>query len=305
MKFSIIIPVYNAAEYLRECLDSLLQDEREGVEVIAIDDGSTDQSPAILDEYASRYANVRVTHKANEGVSVARNLGIEQATGDYIIFVDADDWVTRDYFSVLWGSCERADLTFFPMTYCYEDGSRATFQFGHGVWTRREDMEAVVRYLIHNDAHHNFYGFTWDKAFRREVIEAHHIRFQQGLFVSEDEIFTNDYLAVAQSMQVVPQAIYNYRWKPVGLTHAKKPLAQFTALADAELRFGESAASDEMRKFVKGRAVEFALGSVMHSSGALNVVKRLWTSYRYAKRHSAWFPWTQAALNVLRWVKRK
>jgi glycosyltransferase involved in cell wall biosynthesis len=98
MLISVIVPVYNVKEYLAKCLQSILEQTYKNIELICVDDGSTDGSGAICDEYAERDARVRVAHKVNGGVSSARNAGIELAQGDYIAFVDSDDWLDLDYF---------------------------------------------------------------------------------------------------------------------------------------------------------------------------------------------------------------
>ena len=88
---SVILPVYNNVQYLEECLDSVLTEKRLSIEIVAIDDGSTDGSEQILDEYAGKYENIRVFHQENSGVSIARNLGLEKAKGEYICYLDSDD----------------------------------------------------------------------------------------------------------------------------------------------------------------------------------------------------------------------
>lgn len=100
-KISVIIPVFNTKEYLPRCLTSVLMNTYRNLEIICIDDGSTDGSAEILDEFARSDARVRIIHKNNEGVSAARNMGLKLATGDFIAFIDSDDWVHRQYFEVL------------------------------------------------------------------------------------------------------------------------------------------------------------------------------------------------------------
>lgn len=101
MKLSIVVPVYNTAEYLCECIDSLLFQTRQADEILLIDDGSTDNSGLICDQYAEQYPNVLTFHKKNEGLGYTRNYGIKHATGDYILFVDSDDYLSNDYLSTM------------------------------------------------------------------------------------------------------------------------------------------------------------------------------------------------------------
>ena len=101
MKISVIIPVYNTAEYLPRCLDSVLQNTYQNLEIICVNDGSTDDSAAVLKRYAESDSRIIVVNKINEGVSAARNIGLDIATGSFVAFIDSDDWVHSKYFEVM------------------------------------------------------------------------------------------------------------------------------------------------------------------------------------------------------------
>ena len=107
IKISIIVPVYNVEKYLRECLDSLINQTLEDIEIICVNDGSTDSSPQILEEYASRDSRIRVFHQENQGVSVAYNYGIKQVKGKYFTIVDSDDWIREDSCELLYETIEK------------------------------------------------------------------------------------------------------------------------------------------------------------------------------------------------------
>lgn len=96
IKFSIIVPVYNVERYLSRCIESLINQTYSNIEILLIDDGSSDQSPEICDEYSKKYGNIVVYHKKNGGLSDARNYGLERASGEYILFVDSDDYINKD-----------------------------------------------------------------------------------------------------------------------------------------------------------------------------------------------------------------
>ena len=112
VKVSIIVPVYNVEKYLRKCLDSLVNQTLKDIEIICINDGSTDDSLNILQEYAREHHNVVVIDQENQGVSIARNNGINKAQGDYIGFVDPDDWVEPDMFKILYEKAEENKNSF-------------------------------------------------------------------------------------------------------------------------------------------------------------------------------------------------
>ena len=123
-KITVIIPIYNAEKYLERCVNSVLAQTQTDLEIILIDDGSSDNSPMICDSYASKNDNVSVIHQKNAGVSAARNVGIETATGKYIGFVDSDDWIEPKMFERLLSEAERteSDVVMCDATTVYEDG---------------------------------------------------------------------------------------------------------------------------------------------------------------------------------------
>ena len=105
VRISVIIPIYNVERYIRECLQSVARQSFSAYEVLMVDDGSTDRSGRIAQEYADRYSRFRLIHKENGGLSSARNAGLEQAKGMYVCFVDADDYITEDYLCRLYENC--------------------------------------------------------------------------------------------------------------------------------------------------------------------------------------------------------
>ena len=125
---SIIVPVYNAEKYLRRCIDSILSQSLTDFELILIDDGSTDRSPLICDEYATRDKRIRLIHKKNDGVSAARNDGIDIAQGEFITFVDSDDWVDEVYLYTLL-QYKQYDIVFFSHRLIFDDGYTSEFIF--------------------------------------------------------------------------------------------------------------------------------------------------------------------------------
>ena len=230
---SIIIPVYNAENYLRRCIDSVLSQSFTDFELILVDDGSKDKSPQICDEYASQDTRVRVIHKANGGVSAARNDGLDIAKGEYITFIDSDDWVEREYLETL-SNYRDYDIVFFSHRLIYEDGYISEFLFEAKEGDKQNIWE-IVASLRKNAVGSNFYGYTWNKMFRRDIIEKYKIRFIEGLRISEDEVYTLDYCTHAKSIKVLPLCLYNYRILGTGLTATKNSADEYKKLADSYL----------------------------------------------------------------------
>lgn len=196
MKLSIIVPVYNVEEYLPRCLDPLAEQSLGDYELILIDDGSTDGSGRICDEYARRYPGlVRVRHIDNGGQGRARNIGIELARGEYLGFVDSDDWVDLSMYEKL---CRRAEETGADVAVCdflakYEDG-------------REEYLPACVQ--AHRLASA---GSACNKVFHRDTVGD--IRFPEGLWY-EDFYFSARLLLASRRTEFIPEPLYFYRQAP-------------------------------------------------------------------------------------------
>lgn len=201
MKISIIIPVYNVAPYLRECLDSVLEPCRgvEGVDVeaVCVDDGSTDGSGAILDEYAAKDSRVKVIHQSNQGVSVARNVAIENATGEWIFCLDADDLLEPDFLTNAAKRIENQVGTDFDVVVVvvvrrmFKDGRLERGPIPEEAKTlTREEL-----FSIREPQYMTYTELMTDKLIRRSLLVEKGIRFVSGIRISEDNLFTRMVLA--------------------------------------------------------------------------------------------------------------
>lgn len=219
---SIIIPIYNIEKDLRRCLDSLLRQTSPSYEVLLIDDGSTDESGCVCDEYAAKNSRFVVYHQENAGVSAARNKGIELASGDLIGFIDPDDWVSNHYVETAIRESGNADVLCFSSAWHFEDG--ATRQYGLEAVhvTTRNELETHLLHLRNNQFGRNLLGFNWNKVFRREIVEKYSLRFVEGLDISEDEVFTLSYCLRAKSLRIITDTLYHYVRKTNGLTFKHK-----------------------------------------------------------------------------------
>ena len=193
MKLSIIVPVYNVEKFLNKCLDSLVGQTMEDYEIILVDDGSKDASGRICDDYAERYPElVRVLHIDNGGQGRARNFGIETARGEYLGFVDSDDWVETDMYPKL---CQRADETGADVVVC---DFMAEFDDG-----RREYMKACMQEHWLSSA-----GSSCNKIFRRSRVGE--VRFPGGLWY-EDFYFSAMLLLKSARTEFIEEPLYIYR----------------------------------------------------------------------------------------------
>lgn len=205
MKYSVIIPVYNAEGTLRRCLDSLVGQQFSNYELLLINDGSTDGSDAICREYASTYSCVRYFAKENGGVSSARNLGLEQAKGEYILFVDSDDYVSEDYFALLSHTLESnaVDLLMFG----YRNFGGASTEWDTGVFC--EETESGVAKRISFAVCQYLFSSLLSKAFKRQIIERDNIRFSNDLAIGEDQAFIFTYAMHIRSIGSIENHLYN------------------------------------------------------------------------------------------------
>lgn len=199
---NIIVPVYNAQAYLSRCVDSILSQTYKAFLLLLVDDGSTDASGKLCDDYANKDKRVKVIHKQNGGVSSARNAGIEQTSGGFIIFIDADDFIEPDYLERML-ACD-ADLVLGGAIYF---GGELPHQFNYP--KERIDKECIGEWL-HKWLVKSPVGVPWSKVFKADIIQKYHIRFDEHLRVGEDHVFTHQYLLHCTSLQTTDYAGYNY-----------------------------------------------------------------------------------------------
>lgn len=199
LKYSVIIPAYNAEYTIERCLKSLLIQNRQDIEIIVINDGSTDNTANIIDNIAATNKAVVCLHQANGGVSNARNNGLSHATGTYITFVDSDDWVSEDYFSELDKMDPDADLCYFRFVESAEDNTELFNQIDScETWIGKMVLLLSSRIIMR----------PANKRFRRDIISNNNIRFIENLHISEDFNFCMMYSVYCKSIKTQHSSIY-------------------------------------------------------------------------------------------------
>lgn len=213
-RFSFIIPVYNCQQYLTGCIDSIEGMQLENYEVLLIDDGSTDGSGDLCDVIAHKNHCVRCYHQKNRGVSAARNYGLRKASGDYIVFLDADDSFNATMLASLLNMVENhqeIDLAIYGMTFDYYFRGRCYRRDSlhcdcSGIMDRtRWGPELVQMYTS------NALSPVWNKIFRRDIIVKERLYFREDMFLYEDLEYSLRYLANCDTICISPQCIYHYR----------------------------------------------------------------------------------------------
>ncbi len=205
---SIIVPVYNAENFMVRCIDSILNQEYRNFELLLVDDGSTDHTGAICDSYAGKDHRVKVFHQENQGVSQARNYALDHASGEYIQFLDSDDWISPEATKLfvrhaLEYHCDLVISDFYRVS-----GNRIShkgdIEEDH-VLTKQE----FANIMLENPADF-YYGVLWNKFFRRDIIESIHLRMDPKISWCEDFLFNLEYIRHANSFFALQVPIYYY-----------------------------------------------------------------------------------------------
>lgn len=206
VKVSIIIPVYNVENYLRQCLDSILNQTFTDFECILIDDGAIDMSGEICDEYSLKDSRFIVIHTSNSGQGGARNKGLDIAKGDYIVFVDSDDFLEESYLQYLAELIDGSDYDF--VSCC------ANFVDEGGNFIKRNDYNFAQKQIVGNDIWEAFFGGNliedalWNKIYKRQIWEC--LRFREGLIYEDSEIIVR-ILKASKKVLFTREYLYNYR----------------------------------------------------------------------------------------------
>lgn len=270
MRFSVILPIYNVENYLAECVDSILAQTFSDYEIILVDDGSTDSSPKICDEYAKKYNFVRAIHKKNGGPADTRNEGARAAQGEYLVYLDSDDFLLSNRFLEALDELAKGtpDLIFYKYVKFFDD----TKQYGKCGFSYQSAMEATtyskkIEALVKADA---FYGMAWVRAVRRTLLEQNNIQFEVGL--SGEDMDWN-YYVISRSESIAfldePMVAYRQRSGSITTTYKFKNLDDYVSILEKWSKKIKEETGDEILKTA-------LLGSLAkHYSNLLVVYARL------------------------------
>lgn len=233
---SVIVPVYNVSQYIEKCLETLVNQSLNNIEIILVDDGSTDISGQICDNYAEKYDNIKVIHCENSGLGMARNKGLEIAIGEYIGFVDSDDFVSKRMYEILYSNAIQNEA---DISYCAwkrftrecdikADSERGERETNLQIWSGDEEIHQYLlnrigcRPEIKED---NFYGASvWGGIFRRQILEENRIHFEsEKIFIAEDILFDIDTIMNCKKVVHSNAVLYFYRYTFNSLTTVYRP----------------------------------------------------------------------------------
>lgn len=202
-EFSIIVPVYNVEKEIRKCLDSIKNQTYGDFEVLCVDDCSKDSSMDIVREYAQKDNRFKIlTHEHNRGVSAARNTGLDNASGEYTMFVDSDDWLETNALEIIKDNFDKSksEVIVFNIYNCYPDGKKEI--------NDTTNFKKTQALLTENNLN-TFIGVVWNRTYKTSLINDNHIRFPEGMII-EDSDFTFKISMHLKSVFIIEDVLYNY-----------------------------------------------------------------------------------------------
>ena len=221
IKVSIIVPVYNAEKFLNRCVDSILAQSYRNFELLLIDDGSEDNSGVICDEYATIDNRIRVMHKDNTGVSSTRNMGLREAKGEYIVFVDSDDYIKSQMLEKMIQCAEKNNSDIVMCGYYLDksgDISEAQMNYNE-VYGNAESVKYGLLYLYYTDYHNGLFCL-WNKMIKRTLCSVNNILFDISLKRGEDAWFIFQCLKHCKRVDYIPEACYYYCQNENSIMHS-------------------------------------------------------------------------------------
>ena len=260
-KISIIVPIYKTEKYLTRCVDSLREQTLKEIEIILVDDGSPDNSPELCDKLAALDSRIKVIHKKNEGAGLSRNAGLEVAEGEYIGFVDSDDYVEKDMYEKLYLAAEKYDVELVLSGNCFvggnvfgKDGEREDRPYftKDKLFITEEDKKNLMLGIVGalpSEPYDSKYGNSvWKNLFKKDVIKENGIKFMsEREIMSEDSLFMLDYIAVIKNAVGIPGTFYCYcrNEDSISKSHNIKRFEKFLIfIKEAEKRISDRVSPD-------------------------------------------------------------
>ncbi len=273
---SIVVPIYNTEKYLAECIESLLNQSHKLIELILVDDGSTDGSLAVCGHYKRHDNRVKVISKKNTGVSDTRNIGVAASEGDYLCFVDSDDVVKPTYVEMLLEGIRAAevDVAFCNFEYLYANRSiKKEPRLASGIYTFAELESKIVDDGTLSGV---LFGSAWMAIYKKSIIDSYNIKFNPEIKVNEDGLFNIEYCMRSSKIKMLSEAyLYQYR-RDSGLTKKLVPPDNIFAPATKEIRRVCAGKIDaaSLDKQISARRVSESMWMILLICGKNNIASR-------------------------------
>lgn len=226
-KLSIIVPIYEVGEYLSECIQSIVNQKYSNIEIILVDDGSKDNSPMICDYWADKDSRIRVIHKPNNGLVSARKAGLEIATGEYIGYVDGDDWIEEDMYTNMMQVVNQQNVDIVISGF-KKQLNRVEMEYfnsiSEGYYNEQEIIKKILPYMICYDEFFKcgIFTYVWNKIFKREIIYECQMKVNNEITVGEDACCVYPAIAKAKSIVILKEAKYHYRQRVGSILRSKE-----------------------------------------------------------------------------------
>lgn len=221
---SVIIPVFNTGEYLKECIDSVLKQTYKNLEIILVDDGSVDQSPSICDEYAENFSNIKVIHQENLGALNARKCGLKHAKGKYIGFIDSDDWINKDMYEVLYDAMIETKAKVVTSYICKEYEDRSVIikdAVAPGVYNREDSNNSLYGNLLNCGSFTDggIHASLCTKIFNKDILQYYIELVDDNINNGEDAATLYPILAFSDVVCITDHIFYHYRMRSSSITN--------------------------------------------------------------------------------------
>lgn len=224
-KISVIVPVYNVEKYLSRCIDSLIRQSYSNIEILLVDDGSKDESLSICKEYEAKDSRIHVFHKENEGLGLTRNYGVEQATGEYITFVDSDDYLTLDAIDSMVKKAVETDADVVIASHYYKN-KKQEIELSERLYCGTEIKEILMVHMMGNNGNQlDALSYTaWGKLYKKEIFTKNRLLFpSERKLIWEDLAFSVEAYPLCEKVYILHKPVYYYCFNEGSLTHTYNP----------------------------------------------------------------------------------
>lgn len=214
MKLSVVVPMYNSEKYIERCINSIIAQDMKCMEIILINDGSTDKTKYIAEKYVEKYKNIKLIDKEkNEGLSAARNTGIKNAIGEYIVFIDSDDEINNGMFTNMYELGKKSDSDLVMCSYLrkYKDFDveiKANIKEDYVIYNRSQVEKIIIPTFVENIEYGYYYA--WNKLYKRKFLEKHDILFREKIKFGEDWFFNLELFDKINTFAYINKPYYNY-----------------------------------------------------------------------------------------------
>ncbi len=254
---SVIVSVCNLERYIERCVESLRKQTCSDFEIVVVDDGSTDRSAEICDEIARKDARITVIHRENGGLSAARNTGLDHAKGDFVLFVDGDDYAEPEYVERLYEESVATDADIVLCNYFYKndegelvDRSNYSYVAGKGPF---HNLQAL--YMFEDQQYGTFFDVVWNKMFRKSLFDG--VRFPEGISLVEDISIMPELYYRAERISVIGDKLYNYIYRQSSLSNG-------TYDKEEDYRLRKPMMEERLKKYIAWEIKELILIHIIH-----------------------------------------